>query len=65
MVLAAPGLLLTPPPSSFPPKTPFRSYSAQIRSQNEEKNPPPQTIPAPTDENLDIDDHTDPIQCAK
>jgi len=41
MVLAAPGLLLTPLPSSFPPKTPFRSYSAQIRSQNEEKNPPP------------------------
>ena len=41
MVLAAPGLLLTPPASSSPPKTPFRSYSAQIRSQNEEKNPPP------------------------
>ena len=37
MVLAAPGSLLTPPPSSFPPKTPFWSYSAQIRSQNEEK----------------------------
>jgi hypothetical protein len=32
MVLAAPGPLLTPPPSSSPPKTPFRSYSAQIRS---------------------------------
>ena len=29
MVLAAPGLLLTPPPSSSPPKTPHRSYSAQ------------------------------------
>jgi hypothetical protein len=41
MVLAAPGPLLTPPPSSFPPKTPHRSYSAQTRSQNEEKNPPP------------------------
>ncbi len=39
MVLAAPGPLLTPPPSSSPPKTPFRSYSTQIRSQNEEKNP--------------------------
>ena len=48
MVLAAPGPLLTPPPSSPPPKTPFRSYSAQTRSQNEEKNPPPQTRPAPT-----------------
>ena len=41
MVLAAPGPLLTPPPSSSPPKTPIRSYSAQTRSQNEEKNPPP------------------------
>jgi hypothetical protein len=40
MVLAAPGPLLTPPPSSSPPKTPHRSYSAQTRSQNEEKNPP-------------------------
>ena len=39
-------------PSSSPPKTPHRSYSAQIRSQNEEKNPLPQTVPAPTDENL-------------
>jgi hypothetical protein len=37
MVLAAPGLLLTPPPSSSPPKTPHRSYSAQTRSQHEEK----------------------------
>ena len=27
MVLATPGPLLTPPPSSSPPKTPFRSYS--------------------------------------
>jgi hypothetical protein len=50
MVLAAPGPLLTPPPSSAPPKTPHRSYSAQIRSQNEEKKHPPQTVPAPTDE---------------
>jgi hypothetical protein len=38
------------PPSSSPPKTPHRS--TQIRFQNEEKNPPPQTVPAPTDENL-------------
>jgi hypothetical protein len=38
MVLTAPGPLLTPPPSSSPPKTPFRSFSAQIRSQNVEKN---------------------------
>jgi hypothetical protein len=29
MVLAAPGPRLTPPPSSSPPKTPHRSYSAQ------------------------------------
>ena len=42
MVLAAPDPLLAPPPSSSPPKTPHRSYySSQIRSQNEEKNPPP------------------------
>ena len=41
MVLAAPGPLLTPPPSSSPPKTPHRSYSAQTRSQNEEKKHPP------------------------
>jgi hypothetical protein len=45
MVLASPGPLLTPPRSSSPPKTPHRSYSAQIRSQNEEKNNPPQTVP--------------------
>ena len=32
MVLAAPGLLFTSPPSSSPPKTPHRSYSAQIQS---------------------------------
>jgi hypothetical protein len=41
MVLADPGPLLTQPPSSSPPKTLHRSYSAQTRSQNEEKNPPP------------------------
>jgi hypothetical protein len=41
MVLDAPGPLLTPPPSSSPPKTPHRSYSTQTRSQDEEKNPPP------------------------
>ena len=40
MVLAEPGLHLTPPPSSSPPKTSFQSYSAQIRSHNEEKTPP-------------------------
>ncbi len=32
---------LLPHSSSSSPKTPYRSYSAQIRSQNEEKNPPP------------------------
>ena len=40
MVLAAPGPFLTPP-SSSPPKTPTRSHSTQIRSQNEEKNQSP------------------------
>jgi hypothetical protein len=58
-----PGPLLTPPPSSSPPKTPSRSYSAQIRSQNEEKNQTPQTCPYRRE--LDIDDHTDPIRCAR
>jgi hypothetical protein len=49
MVLAAPGPLLTPPPSSSPPKTPHRSYSAQTRSQDEVKNPPPkQYLPPQT-----------------
>ncbi len=53
MVLAAPGLLLTPSPSSSPPKTPHRSYSAQTRSQNEEKtNPTPQTVSAPAEKNM-------------
>jgi hypothetical protein len=49
MVLAAPGPLLIPPPSSSPPKTPHWSYSAQTRSQDEEKNPPPkQYLPLQT-----------------
>jgi hypothetical protein len=37
MVLAAPRLLLTPPTSSSPEDPLFRSYSAQIRFQNEER----------------------------
>ena len=41
MVLAAPGPLLTPPPTTSPSKTPHRSNSGQTRSQNEKKNPPP------------------------
>jgi len=32
-VLAAPGPLLTPPPSSSPPKTPFWSYSEKFCSE--------------------------------
>jgi len=51
MVLADPGPLLTPPPSSSPPKTPHRSYSDQTRSQDEEKNHTPQTVPVPVDKN--------------
>ncbi len=31
--MTAPGTLLTPSPSFSPPKIPFRSYSAQIRSR--------------------------------
>jgi hypothetical protein len=49
MVLAAPGPLLTPSPSSSPQKTPHWSYSTQTRSQDEEKNPPPkQYLPLQT-----------------
>jgi hypothetical protein len=42
MLLASPGPLLTPPPSSFPLKTPIRSYSAQTPPRN--GNP---TLPSP------------------
>jgi hypothetical protein len=38
--LASPGLLLTPPPPSSP-KTPIRSYSAQIPPRNGSPTPPP------------------------
>jgi hypothetical protein len=41
MVLADPGPLLTPPPSSSPPKTPIRSYSAQTPPRNGNPTPPP------------------------
>ena len=61
MVLAAPGLLLIPPPSSSPSKTPIRSYSAQIRSQNEEKSRPLPNSAYPYRRELDIDHQTDPI----
>jgi len=40
MVLASPGLLLTPPPGSSPPKTPIRSYSAQTPPRNGNPTPP-------------------------
>ena len=40
MVLASPGLLLTPPPSSSPPKTPFRSYSAKTPPRYGNPTPP-------------------------
>ncbi len=53
MVLASPGLLLTPPPSSSPPKTPHLSYSAKIRSQNEEKTTPPPNHTCPYRRELD------------
>jgi hypothetical protein len=46
MVLGAPGSLLTPPPSSSPPKTPHLSYSSQTRSKDEEKNTPPKPYPS-------------------
>jgi len=41
MVLASPGTLRTPPPSSSPPKTPIRSYSAQTPPRNGNSTPPP------------------------
>ena len=45
MVLASPGTLLTPPPSSSPPKTPIWSYSAQTPPRNGNPNAP-DTVPA-------------------
>jgi len=41
MVLASPGPLLTPPPSSSPPKTPFRSYSVITPPRYGNQTPPP------------------------
>ena len=41
MVLDSPGPLLTPPPSSSPPKTPIRSYSAQTPPRTGNPTPPP------------------------
>ncbi len=40
MVLASPGPLLTPPPSSSPPKTPFRSYSDTTPPRYGNQTPP-------------------------
>jgi hypothetical protein len=40
MVLASPGPLLTPLPSSSPPKTPFRSYSATTPPSYGNQTPP-------------------------
>ena len=53
MVLAAPGLLLTPPPSSFPPKRPLTGpIQPKLDPRMKRRPPPPQTVPAPTDEHL-------------
>jgi hypothetical protein len=49
-VRSGPGAARTIP-LLLSPEDPNRPYSAQIRYQNEEKNHPPKTIPAPTDEN--------------
>ncbi len=40
MVLASPGPLLTPPPASSPPATPFRSYSATTPPRYGNPTPP-------------------------
>ena len=40
MVLASPGPLLTPRPSSSPPKTPFRYYSAITPPRSGSPTPP-------------------------
>jgi hypothetical protein len=45
MVLSDPVPLLTPPHSSSPPKTPFRSYSAQIPRMKRRTRSPPTTTP--------------------
>jgi hypothetical protein len=50
MVLASSGLLLTPP-FFLPPEDPSPALLLP-NSIPEEKSPPPQTVPAPVDENL-------------
>jgi hypothetical protein len=50
MVLAAPGPLLTLPPSSSPQKTPFRSYSSKFDPRMKRRTPSSNHT-CPTDEN--------------
>jgi hypothetical protein len=49
MVLAAPGPLLTPPPSAAPSKPPHGAYSAHTRAQEAQTHPSPkQYLPPQT-----------------
>jgi len=41
MVLAAPGPLLTPPPSSSPPKTPHQGHLIKLKATGESACSPP------------------------
>ena len=60
MVLAAPGPLLTPPPSSSPPKTLTGPTPPKLDPRMKRRTPPPNRT-CPRRQELDIDEHTDPM----
>ncbi len=61
MVLAAPGPLLTPLP---PPRRPLTGPTPPKLDPRMKRRTPPPNRTCPCRQELDIDDHTDPIRCA-